>query len=156
LTQKDPKVLHEIKNNLGFGTVKNFETFSRYIVTNNYHCFLLYLIFNNNLVIKSKINQLFNWYIVLLLLKKINWEKDFNINTIPDIYRKAKKPSLLTSWISGFTDAEGCFSAYIYPSKNKLQYCRCRFLLDQKNEQELLLKIRDLFCETLWVSRFKK
>jgi LAGLIDADG endonuclease len=53
---------------------------------------------------------------------------------------------LSNSWISGFTDAEGCFSAYIYQSKSKLEYCRCRFILDQKNERNLLLQISDLFC----------
>jgi hypothetical protein len=26
------------------------------------------------------------------------------------------------------------------------EYCRCRFILDQKDEQDLLLEISDLFC----------
>jgi hypothetical protein len=58
ITQKDSKVLHEIQNVLGFGIVKDFKGFSRFIVSNNSDCFLLYLLFNGNLAIFSRINQL--------------------------------------------------------------------------------------------------
>jgi hypothetical protein len=58
ITQKDSKVLYEIKNVLGFGVVKNFKGFSRYIVSDIYNCFFLYLLLNGNLVIPSRINQL--------------------------------------------------------------------------------------------------
>jgi len=58
LTQKDSKILYEICNVFGFGVVKEFKGFSRYIVSNNPHCFLLYLLFNGNLVIDYRITQL--------------------------------------------------------------------------------------------------
>ena len=58
ITQKDPLVLNEIKEVLGFGVVKQFKGYSRYIVSNNPHCFLVYLILNGNLVIQHRINQL--------------------------------------------------------------------------------------------------
>jgi hypothetical protein len=60
LTQKDSKILEEIRNAFGFGVVKSFGGFSRYIVSKGTYCFLLYLIFNGNLFIKSKIIQLNN------------------------------------------------------------------------------------------------
>lgn len=58
ITQKDSKVLYEIYNVLGFGVVKEFKGFSRYIVSNNPHCFILYLLLNGNLVINHRIDQL--------------------------------------------------------------------------------------------------
>jgi len=60
ITQKDPKVLKEINIALGLGVVKEFKGFSRYIVSNNSDCFLIYLIFNGNLIIHHRINQLNN------------------------------------------------------------------------------------------------
>jgi len=58
ITQKDSKVLYEIKNVLGFGVVKNFKGFSRFMISDTLHCFLIYLLFNGNLVITYRINQL--------------------------------------------------------------------------------------------------
>jgi LAGLIDADG endonuclease. len=46
--------------------------------------------------------------------------------------------------LSGFTDAEGCFSVNIYSVKSKVKYCRCKYILDQKKGKELLLYIRDI------------
>ena len=44
ITQKDPKSLIEIEKILGFGKVKNFEKYSRFIVEDNNNCLLLYLL----------------------------------------------------------------------------------------------------------------
>lgn len=144
ITQKDPKVLHEIKDVLNFGLVKDFNKFSKFLVNNNSDCFLLYLIFNGNLVISSRINQLNKWYIVLLELKKLQVTNNFGLITVPYIIKVSIKPSLIDSWLSGFTDAEGCFSINIYKGRKEKNYCRCRYILDQKNEKELLLFIRDI------------
>ena len=143
ITQKDPMVLYEIKNVLGFGVVKDFKGFSRYIVSNNLDCFLLYLIFNGNLVIKARIDQLERWYNNFLILKKLNLFNNFNLIEIPKIIIVTAKPSLLDSWLSGFTDAEGCFSINISNSSKK-ESCRCRFILDQKNGQDLLIYIKTM------------
>jgi LAGLIDADG endonuclease len=145
LTQKESKILYEIKDVLGFGVVREFKGFSRYIVSNNPHCFLLYLIFNGNLVINHRINQLNKWFNTFLILKRFNLFKSFSLNKIPDIILTAVKPSLNDSWLSGFTDAEGCFSVSFYKLKNKISQCRIRYILDQKDEKELLYYIRSLF-----------
>jgi LAGLIDADG endonuclease len=47
--------------------------------------------------------------------------------------------------LSGFIDAEGCFSVNIYEGRNKNKFCRCRYILDQKDTRELLLYIKDIF-----------
>lgn len=84
ITQKDSKVLHQIRYVLGFGIVKDFKGFSRFIVSNNFNCFLLYILFNGNLAIFSRINQLNRWYILLLSLKRLNIFKKFGISVVPN------------------------------------------------------------------------
>ena len=56
-------------------------------------------------------------------------------------------PTLKDYWLSGFTDAEGCFNVKIEKRSNTYTGYRVilRFLLDQKNAQSLLLNIRELF-----------
>jgi hypothetical protein len=57
------------------------------------------------------------------------------------------KPNLSDAWLSGFTDAEGCFNVAIQPRVNTVTGFRIslRFLLDQKNAESTLLHVRDLF-----------
>jgi len=144
ITQKDPKVLNEIKDVLGFGNVKDFKGFSRYIVSDNPHCYIIYLILNGNLVINHRINQLNRWCDSLIKLKKLNILHNFNMVSIPKIILNPIKPTLKDSWISGFTDAEGCFSVNVYNGKNKTKLSRCRFILDQKDGKELLMFIQGI------------
>lgn len=66
------------------------------------------------------------------------------MNVLPNIIMTPVKPSLRNSWLSGFTDAEGCFSVSIHEGKNKKKLCRCRYILDQKDARELLLYIKDI------------
>jgi LAGLIDADG endonuclease len=144
VTQKESKILDEIKNVLEFGAVKYFNKFSRYIVSNNPDCFLLYLLFNGNLVLNSRIIQLNKWYKILLELKKLHISKNFDLDKIPNIIVNPVKPRLKDSWLSGFTDAEGCFSVTIRKKDNK-SLCSCRFILDQKDAKEFLLYLQKLF-----------
>lgn len=135
LTQKDPKVLYEIDRVFGpnFGSLKHFEGgFSRYIVSSHTGCFLLYLIFNGNLALDYRIGQLKNWYDCFKIAQKLKGalKTDFNIFIIPRIKTRLRKPSLNDGWLSGFTDAEGCFSVTISSSEIKVT---CRFILDQKD-----------------------
>jgi len=46
--------------------------------------------------------------------------------------------------LSGFTDAEGCFSINIYKGKDNKHFCQCRYILDQKDARDLLLYIRNI------------
>jgi len=64
VTQKHDIVLHEIKQVFNIGVVKQFydnygnKKYSRFIVSENNGIFLLYLLFNGNLVLESRIKQL--------------------------------------------------------------------------------------------------
>jgi hypothetical protein len=68
ITQKNPSVLHEIENTLKFGKVKYFYNqkgefnYSRFIVSDNNSIFLLYLLFNGNLILSTKVEHLNKWY----------------------------------------------------------------------------------------------
>ena len=89
------------------------------------------------MVLPHRINQFSSW-VTVLTLKEI-WK--FGPTFIKPL------PTLSDSWLSGFTDAEGCFNVNIFTRKNTLTGYRVmlRFMLDQKNAYEILNYIRDLF-----------
>lgn len=149
LTQKDDTVLHEICETLKVGKVKHFydkqgnRKYSRYIVSENKGIFLLYLLLNGNLVLQSRVNQLNKWYTALSNASRFNYFL-FYTKQLPRIIEILKEPSLIDSWLSGFTDAEGCFSVKIGNEK-KAYYTQLLFILDQKNGETVLNKIALLF-----------
>ena len=153
LTQKDDTVLHEIYETLNIGIVKHFydnagnKKYSRYIVADNKSIFLLYLLLNGNLVLQSRVNQLSRWSIALSNAIKFNYSL-FYTKEITKHIKNTKKPSLNDSWLSGFTDAEGCFSVKIGKAKNNF-YVSILFLLDQKNEEIALNEIGLLFSKNV-------
>ena len=63
-----------------------------------------------------------------------------NINNIPNIINNYKNISLNNAWLSGFTDAEGCFSIKIYKNRN-IDYVKIIYILDQKNSSDILNNI---------------
>jgi len=149
ITQKDDTVLHEIFENLKVGKVKHFydnngnRKYSRYIVSDNQGIFLLYLLLNGNLVLQSRVNQLTKWNSALNNASRFNYSLFYN-KEVPIKIEILKEPSLNDAWLSGFTDAEGCFSVKIGNEK-KAFYVQLLFILDQKNEEFVLNKIALLF-----------
>ena len=137
ITQKEGNILFEIQNILGFGTVKLYNDYYRYIVTDPDNILLLFYIFNGNLVLSYRQNQLAKW--VQTLNHNLNLSLALNIRLI--------EPSLSDSWLSGFTDAEGCFNVAIQPRNKTITGYRLvlRFLLDQKNGETTLIQIKNLF-----------
>ena len=137
ITQKERQVLDEIKLILGFGHVKFDASMNcyRYLVQNIESCYILALLLNGNLVQQHRVNQLKN---CISILK----EKGYNIDHI-DICRV---PTHNDSWVSGFTDAEGCFNLVILKRTSSRTGYRpiIRFTLGQRDERALLL-IRDIF-----------
>ena len=71
----------------------------------------------------------------------------FYTKKVPEIKKIQKEPNLNDAWLSGFTDAEGCFHIYIGNKKVKY-YVRPLFILDQKKEENVLNKIALLFNTT--------
>lgn len=147
LTQKEGAILNQIRDGFDFGTVKYFgpedsgnkNGFYRWIVGDINNIRILACLFNGNLASTHRINQLEGW------IKIIN--KSVKFASIPITH--ITTPVTITlhdAWLSGFTDAEGCFNANV--TKN-YRYAlglvvRMRFLLDQK-DQVLLNIIQQLF-----------
>lgn len=58
LTQKEGTILYHVQEVLGFGIVKKFENFYRFIVTEPQEIVLLAYLFNGNLVLPHRLNQM--------------------------------------------------------------------------------------------------
>ena len=144
LTQKESGILYYIHNMLAIGTVKHFpqsgnkNDFYRLIVDNPSHILLLAFLFNGNLALTHRIQQLSLWVKVL--------NNRFGSNTI-QFNNTAVSVTLQDAWLSGFTDAEGCFNVSI---TSNVRYTlghviKMRYILDQKEGSTILQIIRDLF-----------
>jgi len=153
VTQKDDKVLYEIHETLGMGVVKHFydnkgvKKYSRLVLSEHKGVFLLYLLLNGNLILQSRVEQIGRWYRALSSAPRFDYSL-FCIKCIPNQVKVGREPSLNDSWLSGFTDAEGCFSVKIESLHNKTYYyVKLLFILDQKHEEIALNKIALLFNE---------
>lgn len=145
LTQKESAILYYIQNKLGIGAVKHFpqgkssnkNDFYRFIVDNPSHILLLAFLFNHNLALTHRIHQLSLW------VKALN--DRFGQNTIIFINNPVSV-TLKDAWLSGFTDAEGCFNVSITSNARYVlgNVIKMRYILDQK-DNTILLTIRNLF-----------
>jgi hypothetical protein len=139
LTQKEGAILYHIQEVLGFGTVRLFDGYYRFKVTDPQSILLLVYIFNGYLVLPYRQKQLGEW------INALNSVAYLELALIPTLM----KPNLSDAWLSGFTDAEGCFNIAIQPRHNTVAAqgyrVSLRFLLDQKNAESTLLHVRDLF-----------
>lgn len=162
ITQKDIQVLLKIKEKLNMGRITYHYSdnksskdyfkdktvkYGRFIISDSYDLLLIYLMFNGNLKLKHRKLQLKVWYENLKIKCKIsnlNLVENFNIKEIPKLILDNKKITLNDAWLSGFTDAEGCFSLKISKT-SKGYYVGILFILDQKDELEILNEISMLF-----------
>ena len=151
ITQKDDRVLHEICETLKIGKVKQFfdnkgnRKYSRYIISDNKGIFLLYLLLNGNIALEHRVNQLKKWNTALKNASKLDYSL-FYTKRVPSLIETLKQPSIRDAWLSGFTDAEGCFSVKIANAKG-LHYVSLLFILDQKNGEGVLNRIALLFSQ---------
>ena len=145
LTQKESAILYYIQNKLGIGIVKHFpqgkcgnkNDFYRLFVDNYLHILLLAFLFNGNIALIHRIQQLSFW------VKTLN--NRFGENTIIFINTPVSV-ALQDAWLSGFTDAEGCFNVSITSNARYAldHVIKMRYLLDQK-DSAMLINIRNLF-----------
>ena len=133
INQKEEKVLHYIRANLGFGKVSKYSSYSRYIVADIHSVDRLISIFNGNLVL-NKTNARF----VLWLQARNQYSTEYicytGVNKLVTFHKNG--------WLSGFIDAEGCFNAQkLQDTRYTLGFrIRCLFILDQKGEYPLFEK----------------
>ena len=83
-------------------------------------------IFNGNIITKAKIIQFKLW------LEAFNSKYKTNINYI----ESKLKVTLDNAWLSGFTDAEGCFTCSVLISKEGKTIVTVRYIISQKDDIE--------------------
>lgn len=145
ITQKDPKLMYKIKQNLGWGNVTSFkkhnQTYWRYQTSSAQNINRFILLLNGNLATVKKIKQFQLW------VHGINKVYETNYLVLP----RSINASLNTAWLAGFLEADGGFwvssNSMIYKAKDGLLSYRIRmkFYITQKSEHELLNQIKTLF-----------
>ena len=145
LTQKEKNILDQIQFKFNIGVVKHFpqgkrcknNDFYRWMVDNPSHILLLAFLFNGNLAQNIRIKQLALW--VNALNNRFGFET-IKLNAIPAVI------TLQNAWLSGFTDAEGCFNVSITANSRYTlgHVVKMRYILDQK-DSVILNKVYELF-----------
>ena len=129
-SSKDAQILFMIKKELGFGVVRVQDSKRDthcYRVRDKNNLLKLISIFNGNIFIGSRKEQFKLW------LNAFNFKYKENILYLD----KEFEPSLNDAWLSGFTDAEGCFTCSVYDNKsNTAKLVRLRYILSQKGNSE--------------------
>jgi len=128
---EDINILYFIQEKLGFGKViKQGERTSRFVVQDISNIHLLILLFNGNIVLPSR-KKNFKEFLENFNFKT-NKGKIKNLSPIPiKIIFSEILPSLTDSWLSGFTDAEGCFTVSFLSNSNAF---RLRYIISQKGD----------------------
>ncbi len=135
--REDNAILYYIKDTLGFGLVTSqSKNVDRFVVQSIKDYYLMLLMLNGNIVLPYR-KQVFK-----TSLDKFNKRlqtsnkgvyvpfiqyKDFNL-----------LPQLDNYWLTGFTDAEGCFTiSFILPKGGRNYHHRITYLVTQKHEINL-------------------
>jgi len=107
---RDVQVLYRIQKVLGFGKViKQGKTTSRFVVQDKAGLYLLCALFNGNIVTRSKLES---FKAFLLAFNSYSSKGRLRFETI-NFKPLLAQASFNDGWISGFVDAEGCFSVSI-------------------------------------------
>lgn len=126
----DAQVLFYIKKELGFGSVtvqSQLNQTHQFRVRNKDNLLEIINIFNGNLITKAKKAQFKSW------LEAFNHKYATNILHI----ESDKKVTLCNAWLSGFTDAEGCFTSSAFLNKNTGKHIvTVRYIISQKDDVE--------------------
>jgi len=127
----DVQILYYIKDTLNLGKViKQGERTSRFIIQDLKSINLILHLFNGNIVLPSRKKDF------LKFLNNYNLKVSKNkikLDPIP-LLNSNVLPSLNDSWLSGFTDAEGCFTVSFLSNSNAF---RLRYIVSQKGSINL-------------------
>jgi hypothetical protein len=132
------QILFYIKENLGFGSVsKQYKTSNTHYfrVRDQKNIFKLIYIFNGNLLTEEKNNQFKLWVEA--------YNKVYNASIV--LIKKSESPTFHNGWLSGFSDAEGCFTVSVIKRSQMYNQVQIRYVLSQNYEFELLNRIAQMF-----------
>lgn len=125
----DAQILFYIKKELGFGSVSVQDKMNKthhYRVRDKKNILKLIEIFNGNILTKHKNNQFKLW------VEGFNFIYNMDIKYVEPTH----KVSLNNGWLSGFTDAEGCFTSSVLTSKQGKNIVTVRYVISQKYDVE--------------------
>jgi len=156
ITQKDPKILYKIRTNLGFGRViKRKDGNFQYRVSNRQDSLILKEIFKNRIILNKVLKRFINWQYYLVTTDKTTISLNQIKPDVPGFRYESQEPGvpgfrqelekewgnklrLDNAWLSGFIDAEGCFTFCKRSGRKKY---RPRFTLVQKNAKNTFDKL---------------
>ena len=124
----DAQILFYIKKELGFGSVSVQDKINKthhFRVRDKKNLLKLISIFNGNLLTKYKINQFKLWV--------EGFNKKYNMKI--EVIESKQIVNLNNAWLSGFTDAEGCFTSSVLTSKEDKTIVTVRYVISQKNDK---------------------
>lgn len=143
INQKEEKILHLVRSNLGFGKVSCYNNYYRYIVADKKNVDRLISLFNGNLLLQKTNNRFSSW-----LHTRNLYSKDEQVTLLNGSLKQLSQRGLgflqNSAWLSGFIDSEGCFNVLKQSdSRYSLGWrVRLRFILDQKDERLLFEKVK--------------
>lgn len=141
LGEKDGLLLEKITKYLNMGTLRQTKIKNwRWVVSKQTDIYKLAQIFNGRIHFIKRHRQYENW------LKILNNKLDNN-NKI--VLLPIKKLSLDNAWLSGLTDAEGCFNVTIHKG-NRLDL---RYILDQKYPDIIFEELIKLINGTIYLRK---
>ncbi len=127
--ENDISLAYFIKKRIGYGNVYKIKNKKavRYICKNEKGLFIILSLINGKLVSKSKYEQLI----------KHNYNKNYNYTFLPP----SNKLTLDNYWLTGFTQAKGCFNINIAKSKTHKTGYSVRLEFSLKQNDNLPLKL---------------
>jgi hypothetical protein len=131
--------LNNLRTTLGYGKVIRLKTrnMGRLFIGNEKNLLKIIHLLNGNLSIPTRREQFGDF------LTMYNTKYGTNI----EFKNYGPSVSLNTSWLCGFTDAEGCFMLNIRQKKDGVVSVRARYSITQKTEP-IITAIRNLFVKT--------
>jgi hypothetical protein len=133
----DAQILFYIKKELGFGSASVQDKTNKthhYRVRDKNNIFKLIQIFNGNIVTKHKLSQFKLWVDAFNKIYKTNIQCIENKHVF----------TLNNAWLSGFTDAEGCFTSSTSVTKSTGQaITTVRYVISQKDDLEFSQDLAD-------------
>lgn len=127
--EKDISLAYFLKKRIGHGNIYKIKNKKavRYICRNAKGMFIILNLINGKLVSTPKYNQLI----------KHDYASDYNINILPPL----NKITFDNYWLSGFTQADGCFHISVVKSKTHKTGYSVRLEFSLKQNDEIPLKL---------------
>ena len=146
-SSEDIQVLKYIQNMLGFGQIKQNTKTTHCDVVSHMHKVEILISLFNGIIVTPKFYQRFHKFVSAYNSKLINPKAKHYYNKLSHIVIDTRLiiPSLNDAWLSGFTDAEGCFHGAFRGIK--YQNFRYEYSVGQKGTEnkEVIENIRKLW-----------